>query len=212
MLWLLIGCAHIGIPMPGKVHHFSESPNPIAKASSNEIIPEVVEPHIETGEQVAEIALALRGQNELVVNGTAFRFDCSGFVLAAYTLADIELSGNTRSLFEQASNSERLSSAPSIGDMVFFDNTYDRNKNGRLDDSLSHIAIVVGIDADGTIHMVHLGGSGITDLTMNLQHASTHKSPGGKVWNSYLRINKKGEKSPRLTGQLYRSFASVPAE
>ena len=210
MLWFLIGCAHIGIPMPGKVHPFSERPTPTLIAPSAVKAEDVVEPALTIGEQIAEIALALRGKDKLLVNGAELRFDCSGFVLAAYTLADISVSGNTRALFEEASNHHRLSSAPSIGDMVFFDNTYDRNKNGRLDDSLTHIAIVVGIDLDATIHMVHLGGSGITDLTMNLQHASTHKSPDGKTWNSYLRVNKKGEQSPRLTGQLYRSFAVIP--
>jgi len=210
MLWFLIGCAHIGIPMPGKVHHFSERPAPTVRVSSVVTAAEDVEPALTIGEQIAEIALALRGKEKLLVNGTEMRFDCSGFVLAAYTLADIDVSGNTRALFEEASISHRLTSVPSIGDMVFFDNTYDRNKNRRLDDSLTHIAIVVGIDSDATIHMVHLGGSGITDLTMNLQHAATHKSPEGKLWNSYLRVNRKGEQSPRLTGQLYRSFAVIP--
>ena len=135
------------------------------------------------------------------------RFDCSGFVLTAFGLADISLSGNTRSLFEMASQEERLVTTPSPGDVVFFDNTYDRNKNHRLDDPLTHIAIVVGVDSDETVQMVHLGGSGITDLVMNVAHPTEHKSPEGKMWNSYLRVNRKGEVSPRLTGQLFRSYA-----
>ena len=53
---------------------------------------------------------------------------------------------------------------PMIGDVVFFDNSYDRNRNDRLDDLLTHIAIVVSVDEDETVHMMHLGGSGITDL------------------------------------------------
>ena len=95
------------------------------------------------------------------------------------------------------------------GDVVFFDNTYDRNKNHRLDDPLTHIAIVVAVDSDETVQMVHLGGSGITDLTMNVKHPTEHKSPEGKLWNSYLRVNRKGESSPRLTGQLFRSYARI---
>ena len=99
---------------------------------------------------------------------------------------------------------------PNLGDVVFFDNSYDRNQNGRLDDMLTHIAIVVGVEDDGTVSMTHLGGSGITDLTMNLLYPHEHRSSDGKLWNSYLRVNKTGEESPRLTAELFNSYAAFP--
>ena len=75
-------------------------------------------------------------------------------------MADISLSGNTRSIFRNGRHEKNDWLRLPVLEMVFFDNTYDRNKNHRLDDPLTHIAIVVGVDTDETIQMVHLGGSG----------------------------------------------------
>ena len=208
MLWFLMGCAHLGIPMPGKVNAFAKGSAPIPQRSP---YGQAIEPpELGVGKRVSEIALGLKGQTSLSVNGESIRYDCSGFVLATFALADVKMTGNTRSMFESAHRRSLLVSTPSLGDLVFFDNTYDRNKNKRLDDDLTHIAIVVMVESDGTIQMVHLGGSGITDLTMNLKHPTKHTSPNGKLWNSYLRINQKGETSPRLTGQLFKAFATIP--
>jgi len=207
MLWFFIGCAHFGIPMPGKIHPFAKGSAPIT-TNHNGVEPSSFTPSTPiVGIKVSEIALGLKGQTSLAVNGQSMRFDCSGFVQTVFGLADISLSGNTRSLFEKATLEKRLVTFPSPGDVVFFDNTYDRNKNKRLDDTLTHIAIVVSVDTDGTVKMVHLGGSGITDLVMNVAHPKEHRSPEGKIWNSYLRINRKGETSPRLAGQLFRTYA-----
>ena len=58
------------------------------------------------------------------------------------------MEGNTRSLWEWASDRNLVhhKKKARLGDLVFFDNTYDRNRNGRWDDPLSHIAIVIAID------------------------------------------------------------------
>lgn len=210
MLWFLMGCARLGIPMPGKVRSFAKGTPPVHQHSQVE--DSSGSTNIKIGVRVRDIAVGLKGQTALTVNGESIRYDCSGFVLATYALADIPLSGNTRSMFETATQRSLLVSTPGLGDLVFFDNTYDRNSNKRLDDILTHIAIVVGVESDGTIEMVHLGGSGITGLTMNLSHPTEHSSPTGKIWNSYLRVNRKGETSPRLTGQLFKAFARFAQE
>ncbi len=36
-----------------------------------------------------------------------------------------------------------------LGDLVFFDNTYDRNGDGKFDDRITHVGIVVGFDKEG---------------------------------------------------------------
>jgi surface antigen len=95
---------------------------------------------------------------------------------------------------------------PDVGDVAFFDNTWDRNKNGRRDDDLTHIAVVEKVERDGTITMIHLGNSGITRLVMNLKHSSHKLSAQGKPWNSVLRRGKSGK---RLTGELFSGFGSL---
>ena len=53
---------------------------------------------MEVGTRISEIALGLKGQQSLSVHGESIRYDCGGFVLATYALADVPLSGNTRSI------------------------------------------------------------------------------------------------------------------
>ncbi len=139
-----------------------------------------------------------------------FRNDCSGFVCATATRAGLPLKGNTRSLWEWARQEgiTHQRKMPRVGDLVFFDNTYDRNKNGKWDDPLSHIAVVLEIDSDGTMILAHGGTSkGRTTMTMNL------REPDNPDLNSHLRWKKGGD--PRsyryLSGELWRGFATLSA-
>ena len=97
---------------------------------------------------------------------------------------------------------------PYPGDIVFFDRTYDSNGNGRPDDELSHIAVVIDVDTDGTVHMVHRSSSGIKPLTMNLRTPHQHKR-GDKEVNSYLAARGYGAEGRQLAGELWRAFATV---
>src|SRR5690606_3802041 len=101
---------------------------------------------------------------------------------------------------------------PRIGDLAFFDNTYDRDGDGRWDDELTHVAVVVEVEADGTIRMAHDGTSrGRTELRMNLKHPDVRLDASGRVLNDYLRV--RTDKDPRsaryLAGELWRGFATV---
>jgi surface antigen len=111
-------------------------------------------------------------------------------------------------MFELAKNTKVLHrrKRPSPGDVAFFDNTYDRNNNGRRDDSLSHVAVVESVDEDGTIQMIHKSNRGVLPLIMNLHHPGEHKDTTGKVLNDFLRSN--SDNGPVLSGELWRAFAS----
>jgi len=221
LLGLLVGCVHTGVPMPGHPRFIGkrEWPSSLSGMKDTSVPTSEVRP-IEAKEKqetkaplIAKTALQLKGRSALQDGEQTFRYDCSGFVLAAFAMSDVPLSGNTRSLFEQAQEHRTLhTGTPTVGELAFFDHTYDRNKNGKRDDELSHIAIVVDVQSDGTIQMVHLGGSGIVDLWMNLAYPSEHRSPTGKLWNSYLRVNRKGDNGPNLTGELFRTFGNLSTE
>ena len=217
LLWIL-GCAYKGIPMPGTPRHLSgyvqniETSNEqsVAEVSSEiDQLPLTVQ-DTQIGELVAQSAMSMKGKSTLVVQDQTYRFDCSGFVLAVYAQSGQLIEGNTRSLFAQSKSSKTLfKTRPLPGDVVFFDNTYDRNRNRKLDDELTHIGIVTSVSEDDTVAMMHLGGSGVTAITMNLTHPNEHRSPEGVLWNSYLRVNKSGENSPRLAGQLFVSYGRL---
>ena len=140
-----------------------------------------------------------------------FRDDCSGFIEAVYARAGTPVHGSTAALWEQArargaTHRDRL---PRPGDLAFFDNTYDRNRNGLVDDPLSHIAVVVSVDANGTVHMVHRGSRGIAALVLNTDHADERQHDGA-IANDYLRsLGYGAADGPRLTAQLLRGFASA---
>lgn len=141
------------------------------------------------------------------------RDDCSGFVCAVFTKAGVELEGSSRMLWDQARawGVDHRRKIPSVGDVAFFDDTYDANRNGRWDDPLSHVAVVLGVDPDGTITLAHGGtGKGRTTMSMNLRQPGTHADAAGKELNSFLR--RPTSRDPRsaryLAGELWCGFAS----
>lgn len=136
------------------------------------------------------------------------RRDCSGLIHSVLADAGAMERGGTPAIFARASAEGRLKQgAPLPGDLVFFDRTFDRDRDGRVDDPLTHVAIVVDVRADGTVDMVHLASSGTSLLRMNLRRPHKHKKRGAVV-NDFLSAPGYGR--PRLTGELFRAFASPP--
>ncbi|MCB9675447.1 MAG: CHAP domain-containing protein [Alphaproteobacteria bacterium] len=143
---------------------------------------------------------------------STFRNDCSGFVMASYARAGLPISGSSRSLWEDAKERGAIHKKlrPEPGDLAFFDDTYDRNGNGRRDDPLTHVAVVLEVHEDGTIVLGHGGTSkGRTELRMNLIHPSQRTGDDGEVMNDWLRARRRDEPEDGkyLAGELWRGFA-----
>jgi hypothetical protein len=143
-----------------------------------------------------------------------FRDDCSGFVSAALARVGLDRSGSTASLWE-AAQQEGLThhrKDPSPGDVAFFDDTYDRDHDGKWNDPLSHVAVVLEVARDGAILLAHGGTSqGRTTLHMNLRRPHDRTDPDtGEVVNDYLR--RKTTHDPPgakyLSAELWRGFAT----
>jgi len=210
LLLITSGCA--GIRYPGPVGAIGALPPP---PDYREPEPEAEVARVkradDPGAPVADAAEHYLGKGRLTHGGDLYRWDCSGFIEAAHARAGFSVKGSSVSMFEEAKTLGVLDKQrPAPGDVAFFENTYDRNGNGRLDDDITHVAIVTSVDEDGTIHMVHKGGSGVTRLMMNLDRPDLHQDESGKVINSYLR--NRTRKDPRgtryLTGELSEGFAS----
>jgi hypothetical protein len=169
---------------------------------------------------LAEGARKLLGRRHLVVRGRSFPYDCTGVVRAIYLYAGIDLardfeqySGNgVLRLFRSLEKQNLLYSSPhpATGDIIFWDNTYDRNGDGAWNDALTHMGMVLSSRPDGTIQYVHLNYTrGIVIENMNLLEPDLHRKlirGQLRILNSPIRLKEPGRPHPPewLAGQLYR--------
>jgi surface antigen len=171
------------------------------------------EPELDGGALADRVVASARYYLNHSLDG--WRDDCSGFVCASVNRAGFEIRGNAISLWAALTEDRRTHTRrmPNPGDIAFFDQTYDRDRDGRLNDELTHVAVVLSVDEDGTIHMAHGGSSsGRTTLTMNLYHPDVRESPDGKEWNDGLRVRSSRDPNGAkyLAGELWRGFATLP--
>ena len=167
-----------------------------------------------------EAAYSLEGEKSLSVNGKNFNMDCSGVVTALYYYAGIDLqkyykdySGTgTERIYKTLEERGLLEKTwlPETGDIIFWDNTYDRNNNGKYDDMLTHIGMVVSSDRFGNIDYIHHNYlKGIVIEKMNIRYKNENtRNVRGKIFIINSPMKKKERTRNRdnwLSGQLYNS-------
>ncbi len=160
--------------------------------------------------------------NGVEVNGKKFTIDCIGTIRAAFWGAGIDIAqdfykytGNGVACLYfslKDRNALKQEKVPAVGDVIFWDNTWDKNGDGVFgNDPLTHAGIVVEIDDDGTIKYLHASVSkGVTIDAMNLNTPSLWKNESGKIINSglYLGSYYGNPKNPPqwTSGDLFRAF------
>ncbi|HOJ50380.1 MAG TPA: CHAP domain-containing protein [Spirochaetota bacterium] len=169
----------------------------------------------------------------VLVKDKKFNVDCSNFVRAAYYNAtdnDLFEEATRLGIYEKIKKDDMFSRSnfgalllyvlfklkykivdkPSIGDIIFFDRTYDKNKNNTLkDDVLTHVGIVVSIDDDGTIEFIHAGTSkGIEKSFLNLNYKDSFVV-NGKTVNSYIQRVYSWHRKSETAASLVRGFGSI---
>ena len=160
---------------------------------------------------------ATAGQDLRPLGGSHFPDDCSGLVLGVYASVGVPLTGSARpgdngvtAVWRWTSAHGRLfrTGHPDPGDLVFFHDTYDRDHDGKLDDGLTHVALVESVDPDGTVSIIHRVSRGVMRYRMTVERPQLRTEPGsGKVLNDWLRGSGKG--AAVLTGQLFAVYGSV---
>lgn len=170
--------------------------------------------------KLVEGAHFIRGRTRLVVGGRRFNADCTGTVLAIYWYAGIDLAsplaryrgnGVTR-LYNFLEEEQALYSTrrPKAGDIIFWDNTYDRNEDGRPNDYLTHTGMVVAVEEDGTVHYVHHNyRKGVVFARMNLYKPGVYTElidGEQRIINSPMRMRGSPNYDKWLASQLTRSF------
>ena len=157
-------------------------------------------------------------------DGRTFTQDCIGFVRYVYLKAGLDLlkaygngRGGVSSLYDGLAKRGLIytNQTPSPGDLIFFDNTYDVNKDGKWDDPLSHIAIVESIGRFNTIYYIDFSNNRVSEERLNLLYPNTHafKQKDGELFviNSFLRRDR-GEGLNRkdyVASFFFRSFAHI---
>ncbi len=177
-------------------------------------------------ERVIQIAKSSIGLSYVPsVKGKSFTSDCIGFVRYVYYSAGIDIShiydggrGGVSSFYKGIEKRGWIYNefSPRIGDLIFFDNTYDANRNRKWDDDLTHIGIISGFGKHGTIFYIHYASGRVKEDRINLNYPNTHafRQKDGKLYiiNSHLRINR-GEgysKKEYLSSSFFRCFARIP--
>lgn len=174
---------------------------------------------IELRQAVARAARGYVGKRALLVGNQKLPFDCSGLARASYLQLGIDLTrvepipdeNAVATIYRYVRRNGILyrSGTPATGDLVFFNDTFDRNSNGQRDDALTHVAVVEAIDTDGTVVIVHRVTNGILRYRMNLQHPDLIRDPVSKKRiNHFLRKAGNG-KSSLTTAQLFAGFGTV---
>lgn len=169
------------------------------------------------GTRIAAKARELIGVHDLHAVDHSVPDDCTGLVRLAYAGAGIHLmdgSGGLQGdngvmlLYRRARSLGALRSRPTLGDIVFFRETYDRNRDGLRNDGLTHVGIVEQVGPGGELTIVHRGSKGVARTHMNLKRPTLHREKrGGEVVNDYLRTAS-GAQRAYLTGELFAGFAA----
>jgi hypothetical protein len=223
LVCLLSACATRG-PIGGR-QFYVERYEPFAPAASTREIPpaEVAQAPaplaIAPGsrESALSTARSLVGKTKLVVNGKRYGDDCTGFVRAVFEPLGVNLmtdaakgDNGVTAMWRFAAKHGRIfeGGRPVPGDLVFFKETYDLNRDGQTNDGLTHIGVVDDVEADGTVVIIHRVARGVVRYRMNLAAPKQQRAPDGRKLNDWLRTEAPGSK-PRLTGELFAGFATI---
>lgn len=166
----------------------------------------------ERQQKLVEAAYWAQGRGNLSNNGKDFVLDCSGVVSALYWYAGIDLqscypayTGNGVTRIYRWLEEEQLlyrPDEPQPGDIIFWDNSYDKNGNGVADDVLTHIGMVVTVDENGLVTYVH------HDYISGVIFARMYPpDPSDRNLNSGMRIQSLGPTPDggMTAGDLYRN-------
>lgn len=203
------------------VNEPEDTPNPPDPVQDGELSEEMAT----LRDQVVQGALALVDRSSIEVRDKDFPLDCTGVVLGAYYAAGIDLTeyfgrytGNGVSrLFQMGEEHDLLNHGPvpQPGDIIFWDNTYDRNDDQQWNDWLTHTGIVVKAYEDGTVEYVHHNFIyGIIVERMNLNDPDTWAvDRGGErfIINAQLRMPAHVYLNPtqKYASHLFRAAGSL---
>lgn len=170
---------------------------------------------------IVKTASKLVGATTIKANGKRIAYDCAGVTRAIFLAHGIDLydsgapdpkANGVRLIHHHISRQGTFHEGPVVrpGDLVFFDNTWDYNGDGLVNDPLTHVGIVERQEPDGTILFISRVAGAIERYRMNLALPHVHRTAEGRVLNDYIRRKDFDDPAdtPYLTGELFAAFGS----
>lgn len=172
------------------------------------------------GTAIARTATRLIGATTIDSGGRRIAYDCAGVTRAIYLEHGIDLYDGSaphsavngvRLIHAHLHQHGRLHQGPVVnpGDLVFFDNTWDRNGDGVVNDPLTHVGVVERVEKDGTVFFISRVAGAVQRYRMNLAFPHLHQAEDGRIVNDYMRRNAGGSHGRgSLTGELFAFFGT----
>ncbi len=170
---------------------------------------------------VVRTATKLLGARTIESNGRRVAYDCAGVTRAIYLEHGIDLynsgtadrqANGVRLIYNHMRQHGTLHQGPVVqpGDLVFFDNTWDFNGDGRLNDPLTHVGVVERTEPDGTVVFISRVAEAVERYRMNLALPHVHKTADGRVLNDYIRRKRPTdpEDMGHLAGELFTFYGT----
>ena len=167
--------------------------------------------HTPSRSAIVRTAAKLVGAKTIESNGQRIAYDCAGVIRAVFLKHGIDLYGGDHD--DTHANGVRIiHQGPVVhpGDLVFFNNTWDYNGDGKVNDPLTHIGIAERQERDGTVVFISRVAGAVERYHMNLRVPHIHKTADGRILNDYLRRKDIDDPSNTgyLTGELFAQFAT----
>lgn len=171
---------------------------------------------------IVHSAVRLLGSKTITIQGRHLHYDCAGVTRAIFLEHGIDLyrsshsgvnANGVRLIHNHVRQYGRLHKGTDVrpGDLVFFDNTWDFNGDGLLNDPLTHVGIVEQIEQDGTVTFISRVAGAVERYRMNLHQPHIHKTAEGRLLNDYIRRKRQTdpENTARLTGELFSFYGNL---
>lgn len=213
---------------PTQPSHSTQTAPPAATQPIQPTQPQATEaprccPHADTTARrtaIVRSATKLVGARTILRHGRRIAYDCAGVTRAIYLDHGIDLysgvndpkANGVRLIHTHIKQHGRFHRGPVVhpGDLVFFDNTWDYNGDGQVNDPLTHVGVVERQESNGTIVFISRVAGAVERYRMNIGLPNVHKTAEGRVINDYIRRKDVGDPADTayLTGELFAVFGS----
>ncbi|QPD05177.1 MAG: hypothetical protein Nkreftii_002951 [Candidatus Nitrospira kreftii] len=201
--------------------HKPSLPVPAQATLPSEHLPAPFTASLPSRSAIVQSATRLIGARTVTSQGRRIAYDCAGVTHAIFFEHGIDLyrtdrhdvnANGVRLIYNHVRRYGILHRGPEVrpGDLVFFDNTWDFNADGKANDPLTHVGIVEEVEPDGTVIFISRVASAIERYRMNLAQPHIHQTPDGRVLNDYIRRKRPTDRTntARLTGELFSIYGN----